>query len=63
MVLTGWSGSYYVVTDGLAHKYGHRVLDWPPDETSLVGAAMGFSQVAAPARGVLRRAGAERGWS
>jgi len=38
-------GGYYVVTEGLAHKYGHRVLDWPPDETSLVGAAMGFSQV------------------
>lgn len=35
---------YYLVTDGLAHKYPGRVVDFPPDETSLVGAAIGFSQ-------------------
>ena len=36
--------SYYLVTDGLAKKYPGRVIDFPPDETSLVGAAIGFSQ-------------------
>lgn len=35
---------YYLVTDGLVRKYPGRVVDFPPDETSLVGAAIGFSQ-------------------
>ena len=36
-----------MVTDGLAKKFGPgRVRDFPPDETTLLGAAMGFSQVA-----------------
>eukprot|EP01125_Pyxidicula_operculata_P010749 TRINITY_DN3538_c0_g1_i1.p1 TRINITY_DN3538_c0_g1~~TRINITY_DN3538_c0_g1_i1.p1 ORF type:complete len:755 (-),score=141.84 TRINITY_DN3538_c0_g1_i1:181-2445(-) len=38
-------GGYYLVTDGLATKYPNRVRDFPPDETSLMGAAIGFSQV------------------
>ena len=42
------SSRYYLVTDGLADKYRGRVIDFPPDETSLVGAAMGFSQVGIP---------------
>lgn len=37
-------GGYYLVTDGLYKKYPTRVRDFPPDETTLVGAAMGFSQ-------------------
>lgn len=37
-------GGYYVVTETLAEKYPGRVRDFPPDETTLVGAAMGFSQ-------------------
>lgn len=37
-------GGYYLVTDGLVAKYPGRVIDFPPDETALVGAAMGFSQ-------------------
>jgi 2-oxoisovalerate dehydrogenase E1 component len=38
-------GGYYVVTEGLSAKFPGRVLDFPPDETSLLGAAMGFSQL------------------
>jgi 2-oxoisovalerate dehydrogenase E1 component len=38
-------GGYYLVTDGLADKFPHRVLDFPPDETTLLGAALGFSQL------------------
>ena len=38
-------GGYYLVTDGLASKYPQRVRDFPPDETSLIGAGMGFAQV------------------
>lgn len=38
-------GGYYLVTDGLAKKFPGRVIDFPPDETTLLGAAMGFSQV------------------
>eukprot|EP00658_Telonema_sp_P-2_P003223 TRINITY_DN11184_c0_g1_i2.p1 TRINITY_DN11184_c0_g1~~TRINITY_DN11184_c0_g1_i2.p1 ORF type:complete len:362 (-),score=100.03 TRINITY_DN11184_c0_g1_i2:329-1414(-) len=38
-------GGYYVVTDGLADKYPERIMDFPPDETTLIGAAMGYSQV------------------
>lgn len=37
-------GGYYLVTDGLHKKYPLRVRDFPPDETTLVGAAIGFSQ-------------------
>lgn len=33
-----------MVTDGLAAKYPLRVRDFPPDETSLVGAGIGYSQ-------------------
>lgn len=38
-------GGYYLVTDQLAKRFPGRVIDFPPDETSLLGAAMGFSQV------------------
>jgi 2-oxoisovalerate dehydrogenase E1 component len=37
-------GGYYVVTEGLVEKYPMRIRDFPPDETSLIGAAMGFAQ-------------------
>lgn len=37
-------GGYYLVTDGLASKYPMRVCDFPPDETTLVGAGIGYSQ-------------------
>jgi 2-oxoisovalerate dehydrogenase E1 component len=37
-------GGYYLVTEGLAAKYPHRVRDFPPDETSLIGAGIGFAQ-------------------
>jgi hypothetical protein len=36
-------GNYFV--EGLAEEFPSRVLDFPPDETTLVGAAIGFSQV------------------
>jgi pyruvate/2-oxoglutarate/acetoin dehydrogenase E1 component len=36
--------SYYLVTDGLKKKYPSKLRDFPPDETTLVGTAMGFSQ-------------------
>lgn len=38
-------GGYYNVTDNLSQKFPKRVFDFPPDETSLLGAAMGMSQV------------------
>eukprot|EP00656_Telonema_subtile_P025588 TRINITY_DN2762_c0_g1_i3.p1 TRINITY_DN2762_c0_g1~~TRINITY_DN2762_c0_g1_i3.p1 ORF type:complete len:315 (-),score=82.06 TRINITY_DN2762_c0_g1_i3:78-1022(-) len=38
-------GGYYVVTEGLAKKFPERVMDFPPDETTLIGAGMGYSQV------------------
>jgi len=38
-------GGYYLVTDGLVDKFKGRVIDFPPDETTLLGAAMGISQV------------------
>jgi 2-oxoisovalerate dehydrogenase E1 component len=38
-------GGYYLVTERLAEKYPNRVRDFPPDETSIVGAGMGFSQL------------------
>ena len=38
-------GGYYRVTDGLAARFGRRrVFDWPPDEASLVGCAVGLAQ-------------------
>lgn len=37
-------GGYYLVTEGMAQKFPGRIRDFPPDETSLVGAAMGFAQ-------------------
>jgi len=37
-------GGYYLVTEGMAEKHPHRIRDFPPDETSLIGAGMGFSQ-------------------
>lgn len=36
-------GGYYLVTEGLAAKYPHRVCDFPPDETSLLGVGMGYA--------------------
>jgi len=38
-------GGYYLVTDGLAKKFPKRIIDFPPDETTLLGAAIGYSQV------------------
>jgi len=38
-------GGYYLVTEGLSEKYPNRVLDFPPDETTLLGAGLGFSQL------------------
>uniref|UniRef100_A0A6B2KYX5 3-methyl-2-oxobutanoate dehydrogenase (2-methylpropanoyl-transferring) n=1 Tax=Arcella intermedia TaxID=1963864 RepID=A0A6B2KYX5_9EUKA len=37
-------GGYYLVTDGLAKKFTGRVRDFFPEETSIIGAGMGFSQ-------------------
>jgi 2-oxoisovalerate dehydrogenase E1 component len=37
-------GGYYLVTDGLVAKHGERVRDFPPDETSLIGAGIGYAQ-------------------
>lgn len=37
-------GGYYLVTDGLVKKFPGRVIDFPPDETTLLGCAVGFSQ-------------------
>ena len=38
-------GGYYLVTEGLAAKHGsRRVRDFPPDETTLLGAAVGLAQ-------------------
>lgn len=38
-------GGYYLVSDGLKAEHPLRVHDYPPDETTLVGAGMGLSQV------------------
>lgn len=35
---------YYLVTEGLAAKYPFKIHDFPPDETTLVGAGQGLSQ-------------------
>ena len=37
-------GGYYLVTEGLRHKYPGRVRDWIPDETSLLGLGLGLAQ-------------------
>ena len=37
-------GGYYLVTTGLAKKYPGRVSDFPPDETALLGAGIGYAQ-------------------
>jgi 2-oxoisovalerate dehydrogenase E1 component len=37
-------GGYYLVTEGLAKKFPMRVRDFPPDETSILGMGIGFSQ-------------------
>ena len=37
-------GGYYLVTEELHAKYPSRIRDFPPDETTLVGAGMGFAQ-------------------
>eukprot|EP01060_Flectonema_neradi_P024694 TRINITY_DN3358_c3_g1_i1.p1 TRINITY_DN3358_c3_g1~~TRINITY_DN3358_c3_g1_i1.p1 ORF type:complete len:811 (+),score=186.16 TRINITY_DN3358_c3_g1_i1:62-2434(+) len=37
-------GGYYLVTDGLARKHPLRVKDFPPEETMLVGAGIGYAQ-------------------
>ena len=37
-------GGYYLVTQGLKRKFPSRVADFPPDETGLVGAAIGYAQ-------------------
>eukprot|EP00929_Paragymnodinium_shiwhaense_P077325 TRINITY_DN39818_c0_g2_i1.p1 TRINITY_DN39818_c0_g2~~TRINITY_DN39818_c0_g2_i1.p1 ORF type:complete len:777 (-),score=162.47 TRINITY_DN39818_c0_g2_i1:152-2482(-) len=37
-------GGYYKITEGLHSKYSLRVADFPPDETSLIGVGMGYSQ-------------------
>ena len=38
-------GGYYVVTEGLATQFPGRVIDFPPDETSLIGAASTYKGV------------------
>ena len=38
-------GGYYLVTEGLADKFPGRVLDFPPDETTLLGCGLGFAQI------------------
>ncbi|KAH9260200.1 hypothetical protein BASA81_001369 [Batrachochytrium salamandrivorans] len=37
-------GGYYLVTEGLAKRFPKRVLDFPPDETNLIGCGLGFAQ-------------------
>ena len=37
-------GGYYLVTEGLYKKYPTQVHDFPPDETTLLGAGQGFAQ-------------------
>lgn len=38
-------GGYYLITENLAKKYSARVRDFPPEETCLLGSAIGYSQV------------------
>jgi hypothetical protein len=37
-------GGYYLVTEGLYKKHPTQVHDFPPDETTLLGAGQGFAQ-------------------
>lgn len=37
-------GGYYLVTDGLFERHPHRIHDFPPDETTLMGAGIGYAQ-------------------
>jgi len=37
-------GGYYLVTDGIQKEYPKQIADFPPDETSIMGCAMGFAQ-------------------
>jgi len=37
-------GGYYLVTEGIAKEFPSQILDFPPDETTIVGCGMGFSQ-------------------
>jgi hypothetical protein len=37
-------GGYYLVTEGLYKKHPAKVHDFPPDETTLLGAGQGFAQ-------------------
>eukprot|EP00591_Stephanopyxis_turris_P010386 CAMPEP_0195522446 /NCGR_PEP_ID=MMETSP0794_2-20130614/20624_1 /TAXON_ID=515487 /ORGANISM="Stephanopyxis turris, Strain CCMP 815" /LENGTH=822 /DNA_ID=CAMNT_0040652207 /DNA_START=461 /DNA_END=2929 /DNA_ORIENTATION=+ len=37
-------GGYYLVTHGLADQFPSRVQDFPPDETTLIGSALGYAQ-------------------
>lgn len=37
-------GGYYLVTEGLFKKHPTQVHDFPPDETTLLGAGQGFAQ-------------------
>jgi len=37
-------GGYYLVTDSLDGAHPSRVADFPPDETSLMGAGIGYTQ-------------------
>ncbi|CAE8647022.1 unnamed protein product, partial [Polarella glacialis] len=37
-------GGYYLVTEGLAADFPSRVQDFPPDETGLMGAGIGYAQ-------------------
>jgi hypothetical protein len=39
------NGGMHMETEGLASRFPSRVLDFDPDETTLIGAAMGFSQL------------------
>ena len=38
-------GGYYLVTDKLKSKYPNQILDFPPDETSLLGIGLGLFSI------------------
>lgn len=38
-------GGYYLVSDQLKEKFPNQVQDFPPDETTLIGAAIGYAQM------------------
>lgn len=37
-------GGYYLVTENLVNEFPLRIRDFPPDETSLMGVAVGYAQ-------------------